>query len=168
MSDTLYREAETASIADLALRQARKELLRDLAHTADRPTAMFLSRYFLTLIPLMFAAGLLALWPHPVAFVLFAVVAGFTQNALGIPMHEGSHHFFHRNRKTNDLLANLLVCLPIFNTVQGYRDQHFEHHRHSGEEIDPYHDLYGQYATRADVMRRLIADVIGVTVSDRF
>jgi len=168
MSDTRVLEAETSTITDLALRQARKDLLRDLAHTVDRPTAVFLSRYFLTLIPLMFVGVMLAWWTHTVALVLFAIIAGFTQNALGILMHEGSHHFFHRNRKTNDLLANVLVCLPILNTVQGYREQHFEHHRHSGEEIDPYHELYGQYATRPDVIKGLIADVFGVSAIRSF
>jgi fatty acid desaturase len=166
--DMRHTEAATSPIVDHALRQARKELLRELAHTEDRPTAMFLSRYCLTLIPLIFAGSLLAWWTRPVTLALFAIIAGFTQNALGILMHEGSHHFFHRNRKTNDLIANMLVCLPIFNTVQGYRDQHFEHHRHSGEEIDPYHDLYGRYATRPDVFRGLIADVIGMTAIRSF
>jgi fatty acid desaturase len=168
MSHARNTEAETSPITDVALRQARKDLLRQLAHTEDRPTAVFLSRYFLTLIPLMFAGVMLAWWAHPVAFALFAIIAGFTQNALGILMHEGSHYFFHRKRKTNDLLANVLVCLPIFNTVQGYRDQHFEHHRHSGEEIDPYHELYGRYATRPDVIKGLIADLVGVTAVQSF
>ena len=157
-----------SSTTEVLLFHARKLLLRELAQTSDRPTPVFLSRYVLTLVPLTMAGSVLAWWPQPFEFVLFAVVAGFTQNALGILMHEGSHHFFHRNRKTNDILANVLVCLPIFNTVQGYRSQHFEHHRHSGEEIDPYHELYGGYKASEDVIKGLVADVLGLTAIRSF
>jgi fatty acid desaturase len=158
----------SSSTTDDLLLRSRKRLLRELAQTPDRPTSVFLSRYVLTLVPLTIAGSVLALWPQPFAFVLFAVVAGFTQNALGILMHEGSHYFFHRNRKTNDIIANVLVCLPIFNTVQGYRSQHFEHHRHSGEEIDPYHELYGEYKASEDVIKALVADGLGITAIRSF
>jgi hypothetical protein len=76
-----------SAIADLALRQARKELLRDLSQMADAPTATFLSRYLLTLLPLALAGGMLAWWPHAVTVVLFAIISGFL-NALGSLMHE--------------------------------------------------------------------------------
>ena len=161
-------DVEAPATTDQALRQARKDLLRDLAQAPDRPAAAFLSRYLLTLVPLTLAGGALAAWPRPVSFILCAVVAGFTQNALGVLMHEGSHHFFHRHRQRNDLLANVLVCLPIFNTVEGYRREHFEHHRHSGEPSDPYHDLYGQYRTKKDLIAGLVADLIGLTAIRSF
>lgn len=134
----------------------------------DRPAAIFLASYSLTLVPLALAAAALAVSPGPLSLVVFAVVAGFTQNALGLLMHEGSHHFFHRNKATNDLLANVLVCHPIFNTVQGYRREHFAHHRHSGEDEDPAYDLYASYATRTDVMKGLAADLTGLTALRSF
>ena len=157
-----------SSTTDVALLHARKVLLRELVQTPDRPTPVFLCRYVITLVPLTMAGSVLAWWPQPFEFVLFVVVAGFTQNALGILMHEGSHYFFHRNRKTNDILANVLVCLPIFNTVQSYRIQHFQHHRHSGEETDPYHELYGGYKASEDVIKGLVADVLGLTAIRSF
>lgn len=134
----------------------------------DQPVWRFLGRYFLTLVPLALAGWGVASSPRLLSGALFAVVAGFTQNALGLLMHEGSHHFFHRNRGLNDLLANVLVCYPIFNTVQGYRREHFDHHRHSGEEIDPAYALYANYATQADVVKALAADLIGLTAIRSF
>ena len=169
MSTIPLAELKSPSTADdLALLQARKDLLRDLARLNGSPTAMFIGRYLLTLLPLAIAGVLLAIWPHVATFVVFAVVAGFTQNALGILMHEGSHYFFHRDRTWNDVLANVLVCLPIFNTVEGYRRDHFDHHRQSGEATDPYRELYGEYRTRSDLLRALVADVIGRTAVRSF
>jgi fatty acid desaturase len=59
----------------------------------------------------------------------------------------------------NDQLANLLVCLPIFNTVEGYRVPHFDHHRHSGTPRDPYAPLYAGYGSQARLTRLLFGDL---------
>lgn len=154
--------------ADLRRREVRKDLLRDLGQMSNDPMARFLGRYILTLVPVAAAAGVLAWTPQLLTAVLFAVIAGFTQNALGLLMHEGSHHFFHGDKDMNDVLANLLVCYPIFNTMQSYRREHFEHHRHSGHERDPFYDLYANYPRRADVIKGLAADSIGLTAVKTF
>ncbi|MDI1315222.1 fatty acid desaturase [Prosthecobacter sp.] len=108
-------------------------------------------------------------WPHSVFFwLLAALVIGFTQNALGLLMHEGSHYFFHHNKKASDLWCDALVCLPIFNTVQGYRTPHFEHHRCSGETTDPYFELYGEYPTRQHLIRCFLIDCSGISAIQKF
>jgi fatty acid desaturase len=154
--------------ADAALLGVRKELLRELTGTCDTPGRIFAGRYFLTIVPLACAAAALTSWPNLGTALAFAIVAGFTQNALGVLMHEGSHCFFHRDRRVNDALANVLVCLPVFNTVAGYRDEHFPHHRRSGTEEDPYYDLYGRYRRSEDVTRGLMRDLLGISAVRAF
>jgi hypothetical protein len=76
----------------------------------------------------LFAAQTGGWWP----LAIVAVVAGFTQNALGILMHEASHYFLARDRQRNDRLANWLLCYPLMNTVAGYRAEHFLHQSMAG------------------------------------
>src|SRR5205085_10592961 len=120
-------------------------------------------------LPLAAALILLASFPyHPAVWVLTALVSGFTQNALGVLMHEGSHFFFHRKKESSDLWCNLLVCLPILNTVQGYRMPHFEHHRCSGEPDDPYFELYNMYPTRWHLIKGFLFDLTGISAVSKF
>ena len=143
------------------VRARRKALTRNQLH-------VFLQRYIITLCPLAVTAAGAVLVPGLVSLLLLAIVSGLTQNAFAILMHEGSHAFFHPRRTTNDLLANLLVCLPIFNTVEGYRAAHFEHHRLCCDEADPYYGLYGPYDSKRQVLSGFLMDLAGVTAVRTF
>jgi fatty acid desaturase len=113
---------------------------------------------------------LVVLSGHPDTFILLAtaIVAGFTQNALGILMHEGSHYFFHKNPVNNDRIADILVCLPIFNTVAGYRRLHSAHHQHSGTASDPSYELYAKTASRSEILIGALQDISGFTAVSSF
>lgn len=123
----------------------------------------FVKAYITTLIPLAACATWLATSQGMSAWVLTAAAAGFTQNALGILMHEASHGFVCAKRWLNDWMADILVCFPIFNTVEGYRAPHLDHHRFSGTQSDPHYGLYGEYRTLSDVCKGLLFDLLGVT-----
>ncbi len=139
-----------------------------LAKRDRDPFPVFLRAWALTVLPFVLMCLLLARWPHSVAlWVLTALVTGFVQNALGLLMHEGSHYFFHRSKKASDIWCDVLVCLPIFNTVQGYRTPHFEHHRSSGETADPYFDLYA-YPSVRHLIRQFMVDCAGISAIQRF
>jgi fatty acid desaturase len=146
-------------------REILSTLARSLPH---QPLRHFVVSYILTLLPLTGSLTACVLFPSWPTYAIVALIAGFTQNALGILMHEGSHYFFHINKRANDLLADFLVCLPIFNTVSGYRSPHFEHHRHFGRQEDPYHDLYANYRSQFQVARSFLADLLLVSAIARF
>lgn len=134
---------------------------------ANRPQ-MLLPRYLLTVLPIGLALWLCAAYPNGWAFALAALVTGFAQNAMGLLMHEGSHYFFHTDRRTNDLIADALVCLPIFNTVAGYRNEHLDHHRYVSEARDPYASLYSGYSSKAHLAGALLADAFLVSAVQKF
>lgn len=141
------------------------ELVRQ--SSANRPR-MFVSRYLLTVIPIGFALWLCTAYPSVWAFALAALVTGFAQNAMGLLMHEGSHFFFHSDRRTNDLIADILVCLPIFNTVAGYRNEHLDHHRYVSEAGDPYASLYSGYSSKMHLAGALLADALLISAVRKF
>lgn len=151
-----------------AFKSVRDELTVALAQRERDPFPIFLRAWVLSVLPFILMCFLLAHWPRPILlWLLTALVAGFVQNALGLLMHEGSHYFFHRSKKASDIWCDVLVCLPIFNTVQGYRTPHFEHHRSSGENADPYFNLY-TYSSVRDLVRQFLVDCVGISALQRF
>ncbi len=145
----------------LVVRQRRRAL-------PQRHLRTFLTRYALSLVPLVLSAAIALRYPALWSYLLVAAVAGFTQNAFGILMHEGSHGFLHSSRAMNDRLSNWLVCYAIFNTVQGYRAPHLEHHRFCCDDRDPYFGLYGPYVKRTELLQGFLMDFVGVTAIRMF
>jgi fatty acid desaturase len=149
--------------------ESLRPLLIDLARDdASQRFVTFLPRYVFTILPIGLALWLYAAFPSMPMLALAAVVTGFAQNALGLLMHEGSHYFFHEDRRKNDLIADVLVCLPIFNTVMGYRVPHLDHHRYAGETRDPYGPLYSGYKSRAHLIAGLAADMLLISAVGKF
>ncbi|MEM6779432.1 MAG: fatty acid desaturase [Planctomycetota bacterium] len=66
----------------------------------------------------------------PVYVASVVVIAGWTQTRLSCLVHESSHYSLFKNRKLNDLAANLLVAFPFFGLISNYRIGHWGHHRH--------------------------------------
>lgn len=147
---------------------AARRMLMEMPSDEGRAELRFAWRYLATLVPLVLAGAWTWNDRGLACLVVLAVVAGFTQNALGILMHEGSHWFLAADRRMNDMLANWLVCYPLANTVAGYRAEHFLHHRFSGGEGDPVRALYRGYRSRADLLRGLAADLTGLTAARAF
>ncbi len=143
------------------IRVARRELVtRNFAH--------FVKVYLATVVPFALLLVVAGLWRSIWTIVACAIVAGFTQNALGILTHESSHYFVHHNRRVNDAIADVLVSLPIYNSVAGYRAEHLIHHRISGAEDDPYYGLYGPYQHRSQVRLGFLRDLTGATAARTF
>ncbi|MGE3274338.1 MAG: fatty acid desaturase [Vicinamibacterales bacterium] len=143
------------------IRVARRELPND-------PTRRFALAYGLTVAPLLLAAVVAVTLDPLWGLIALGLVAGFVQNGLGILTHEASHYFMHRDRIWNDRLANALVCLPVLNTVEGYRREHLMHHRDCCGPTDPYYDLYGPYDRRRQLVAGFIRDLTGVTALTAF
>lgn len=61
------------------------------------------------------------------------LVIGNRQRALGNLLHDASHWSFDGNRRRSRILANLLLCWPLWVSVALYRDEHGRHHRHLGD-----------------------------------
>ncbi len=76
--------------------------------------------------------NLLALTVSP----LFAIWIGYWLHSLHLFMHEAAHFGIHPNYHWNDRLANLFICLLIFNDIKTYRQLHWQHHLHLGSPED--------------------------------
>ena len=93
-------------------------------------------------ILLEWAAIVVAAWVtetfwHPLLYAVAVVWIGSRQHALAVMAHDGVHGLIVRNRRANDLLAELLLAWPVLMPFRSYRHVHRLHHRHLGTERDP-------------------------------
>jgi fatty acid desaturase len=103
---------------------------------------------------------------HLVAYLLAVLVIGTRQHALAVMLHDATHFHVSRNKRLNDLLANLLIAWPIPFSASGYRRWHFQHHRTVGTDADPELMMYRMFGPKwspdANRLKLFVTDLIGL------
>ena len=77
-----------------------------------------------------------------VAVGIGAVIIGYYLAYLYLFVHEAAHYNLVSTRVWNDRLADLAVGVFVGESVAGYRDLHFQHHRDLGKPSDPEHSYF--------------------------
>lgn len=110
-------------------------------------------------------AAAVAVWSgHPLAYVLAAIVIATRQHALLVLMHDGAHRLLARNRRVNDVVSDVMLAFPLFVSTALYRRHHFLHHRQLNTEEDPDLDRSADGRGRAEWLRILASDLLGLNV----
>lgn len=65
-----------------------------------------------------------------------AALIGYTAAYLALFIHEAGHFNIYPDKKINDRLATLLLCLPFGLSLKSYRKVHWQHHVHLGTPDD--------------------------------
>ncbi len=106
---------------------------RTLATPSIKPVLAAISEW------LVIAACIVATFvsDHPAVWIGAALLIGCRQHGLMVLMHEAVHGGFHRDRRWNDRLADLLCGWPLFTSTDGYRTSHLAHHRLLNQPDDP-------------------------------
>jgi len=115
------------------------------------------------MIALCFAAAIR--YPHPLVYLLAALLVARTQLALAVMMHEGAHGLLARRQTHNDRLAQLCAAGPLFLSLFAYRQGHLQHHRAPMADDDPVAIVFGiaDYpVSRRRLAARLLRDVTGI------
>ena len=73
---------------------------------------------------------------------LGSALIGYALAYLSLFLHEAAHQNLARSRVWNDRLADLAAGVFVGESVAGYRDHHFEHHRELGRPGDPEHSYF--------------------------
>lgn len=66
----------------------------------------------------------------------FALLIGYISAYIALFIHEAGHFNIHPDKKVNDRLATLLLCLPFGLSMRSYRKIHWQHHLHLGTPQD--------------------------------
>lgn len=104
-------------------------------------------------------------FPHPVTFLLSAILIARTQLALAVLMHESAHGTLLASRRLNDLAGQLFAAAPLLLLMDFYRRGHLQHHRAPMVPGDPVATTFGitDYpVTRRELAWRLLKDVTGM------
>ncbi len=143
-----------------ALATAHQHLAVDLKALAPLRCARQIATQWAVAGAAIGVAGMAHAWP---VTVLALIVIATRQHALLVLMHDASHYLLSRNKRRNDLLANLLLTFPLTISTSRYRAHHLAHHRHLNTPDDPdYADAFAP-PTRAHLWRALLRDVTGLS-----
>jgi fatty acid desaturase len=110
------------------------------------------------LIAMAFAGAILL--PHPVVYVLAAVLIARSQLALAVMMHEAAHGLLARSKPLNDALGQLLTAAPLWLSLSTYRAGHIKHHHAPMASDDPVALMFAVHdypVSRGRLIARLLA-----------
>ena len=93
-----------------------------------------------------------------------AVLIGYTIAYLALFIHEAGHFNLHPDKKINDRLATVFLCMPLGVSIKSYRKIHWQHHVHLGSprdaEVSYFHALtklfFVETLTGIHVMRAVL------------
>ncbi len=112
--------------------------------------------------------------PHPLVWIVAAVVIAGRQHALLVLMHEASHYRILRNHKWNDRISNWFLAWPLMVTTEGFRADHLPHHFHLFTEQDPewtrkrVRPEFQFPLSRLEFIGLLVKDAIGLSIPKMF
>ena len=72
-------------------------------------------------------------WVYALALL---VIAG-RMHALAVLIHDFAHYRWIKNKVVSEWVGDLFLAWPLMTTVDGYRQNHLAHHRHTNTESDP-------------------------------
>lgn len=105
-------------------------------------------------------------FPHPVVYLIAAILIARTQLALAVLMHESAHRTFLKNKKMNDFIGQVFTAAPLMFSLFSYRRGHLEHHRDPMAANDPVAVVFGitDYpVTQKELVWRLFKDLLGIS-----
>jgi fatty acid desaturase len=111
------------------------------------------------------ALGLLAV---ALLFILSYFVLACKQHALGVIMHDATHHRLFKNNHLNEIASNWLCAFPTGMVTSSYRRGHLPHHLFTNKPNDPYwvrltrDDNYSFPKPRRAFYRILLGDLCGL------
>lgn len=103
-------------------------LIRQLSVIDNRRNARLLILQWAIAI----AAGAIAIHVDRIAVYLLAgFVIGSRIQCLAVMMHDACHGMLFSNRRVNDLIGDIFVAYPLGFSIDLYRANHMQHHRHT-------------------------------------
>jgi fatty acid desaturase len=135
------------------------EFRRDLSPRYARAWLDFAGRWLLLgggFVAMCLASRRLG-WGAAWLVVPAAAWIGFWFASIVLFMHEAAHFQLHRDKSTNDRLANLAVCWMTGDEIRAYRALHWQHHLHLGD----VHDTEVSYH-HAPTLRYALETLVGI------
>jgi fatty acid desaturase len=75
-------------------------------------------------------------WVWWIVVIVSSILIGYIAAYLALFTHEAGHYNIHPEKKINDRLAIIFLCLPFGLSLRSYRKIHWQHHVHLGTPQD--------------------------------
>lgn len=109
-------------------RRGTLPLVRKFSVIDNRRNALLLVLQWAIVI----AAGAIAIHVDRIpVYLLAGLVIGSRIQCLAIMMHDACHGLLFSNHRLNDLIGDLFVAYPLLMSIDLYRANHMQHHRHT-------------------------------------
>ncbi len=103
-------------------------------------------------------------WTNPFTILLALILFGGRILHFAALMHDCGHRSMFTRPGVNDFMGQWLAASPILANLEGYRNNHSQHHVLAGTPQDPDLPNYVNYAvTRASFRRKILRDLTGRT-----
>ena len=138
--------------------------VRSLSNVSNARAAAAIVRQWVVIAATVWLAIYVDRWW---AYLPAMIVIASRQHALGIIMHDATHHRLFTSRAVNEYVSNLFCAFPMAMSTQGYRGEHLAHHLNTSTDDDPYYRMFEADAvwhwpkSRAAALRQVLADVSG-------
>ena len=133
MTTTDPTTAEFAADLQRFPRTRHIEQVRRLSRVSGWRSSLLIAGVWVPLV----AAMAWAVWmPRWWVYAIAACVVASRMVAMGVLVHDAVHYLLYKNRRVNDLVADLFLAFPIGMTTGLYRKTHFQHHRFTNTEDD--------------------------------
>jgi|SRR5690554_873258 len=111
-----------------------KDKLREFSEKNDIIPSLVIMTEWVIISSIFFISVSLQHWA---IYLVGAIIMSTRLYAFQSLSHEACHYHLHSNKKTNEVIAHLLVTWPIFVHLDTMRKAHLTHHRHLQTEKDP-------------------------------
>jgi fatty acid desaturase len=106
-------------------------------------------------------------YAHPLVYFLSWMLIATRLYAFYSLIHDAIHFLIVRNKKWNDLIAQVFLGLPIFISLKNMRAAHLAHHKHLQTDLDPEmkHLNYDEFQfpkSKQGLIRLFLMDISGI------
>jgi len=95
----------------------------------------------------------------PPTIIIASFLFGYIHQYIQLFLHEAAHHNIAKDRKKNDLLANIFIGSLVGQNIKFYRPIHLLHHRNLGTPEDTEHSYFD-----ALTLRFILESLTGIRV----
>lgn len=110
------------------------------------------------------AAYFYSLFPNLLVGILVVMIIGSRQLGISVLMHEAAHRTLVNGKGLNNFLGSWFCSLPVFYSLNDYREYHLQHHQNTQQSNDPDLHLSKKFpVSAASMTRKFVRDLSGLT-----
>ena len=144
-----------------------EEILSQLSKISPLKMALAIFNDWFFIVLIILVCDNFFSWP---LYIFSALFISTKMHALGVLSHDAVHYRIAPKKIINDLIANLFLCWPLFIKVQGYRNEHFPHHKYVNSDLDPdlirkkNHPDWIFPKTKRNLFKIFLFDILGINL----